>query len=716
MPENQKKAVKRSLGLKLSLIIAVILIVILAAQTAYDSIHNYNIAIRLKTETTIEETRKMASKLEKTFSEVYTSAIDMVSIIENTMNSIPEDRRSRELILKNLATFVENNRNLYGLSIAFEPNAYDGKDVKHKGMKEYSSSGEFATYAATNGGTVTLMSVETADGSDWNVQDWYREALQTGKNYVSDPFVSDGQNIVSISVPIRFNNKAVGVVCAVINVSSIQDELVEMSKKKNIEGNTLLLISESGIIVGNSDDENLMKNLFDLVPHYKPFFEKIRNDQEVVEDVINSKKEKAKAVFVPVNIAGTDRNWAYENVNALSVFAAEAKAQMLLDIFVNLMIVLIIIGTIYLLIKFLVAKPLGLTVNALTKISNFDLDLSNESAAVEKYLKTQDEVGAMLSAVRTMRLRLQDSIASISDNAQNAAATAQQLTATAQSAAETAGEVASAVGNIAEGATSQAEDTQNAAASVEKTNNLLNRVFQTLQELSDASGHMNEKTKEGRSTVHDLVESTHKLTKATEEVSEIVTQTHHSTSEISSASEMIQSIADQTNLLALNAAIEAARAGDSGRGFAVVAEEIRKLAEQSNGFTEQIRKTIDQLRAKSEQAVETIQETRNIVMEQDKKADETGKKFEQISQALQVSLEIVKKLNEDSKEISERNKEVVSVIENLSAIAEENAATTQEAAAAVDSQTESISNISDASENLATIATGLQEEISKFKF
>jgi methyl-accepting chemotaxis protein len=79
---------------------------------------------------------------------------------------------------------------------------------------------------------------------------------------------------------------------------------------------------------------------------------------------------------------------------------------------------------------------------------------------------------------------------------------------------------------------------------------------------------------------------------------------------------LISEIASQTNLLALNATIEAARAGEAGRGFAVVASEVKGLATQTARATEEIGGQIAEMQAATRTAVSAItaiQETVNEI-------------------------------------------------------------------------------------------------------
>ena len=92
----------------------------------------------------------------------------------------------------------------------------------------------------------------------------------------------------------------------------------------------------------------------------------------------------------------------------------------------------------------------------------------------------------------------------------------------------------------------------------------------------------------------------------------------------------IQGIADQTNLLALNAAIEAARAGEAGRGFAVVAEEVRKLAEDSNGASRQIQSVIEEIRARTDETVRDTERVTELIAGTEKDSQETAERIGEI--------------------------------------------------------------------------------------
>jgi methyl-accepting chemotaxis protein len=361
-----------------------------------------------------------------------------------------------------------------------------------------------------------------------------------------------------------------------------------------------------------------------------------------------------------------------------------------------------------------IAKPITNVVELLNSMSQYNMSTVDNDKA-NQYINRADEIGVMANATLVLQDNLRTLIESIALSAEHIAAASEELSATTQQAAESANEVAGAVQDIASGAADQASDTEKGAGEIERLGELIEKDQKMIVELNRLTDEVEKLKSEGLEVLQVLVQKTDMTNMTATEVRNTILETNESANKIDNASQMILNIANQTNLLALNAAIEAARAGEQGKGFAVVADEIRKLAEQTNRFTNEIVQDIVDLTGKSQYAVKAMAEVGENLVEQTNSVDYTNAKFDGIAAAIENLKRLIDRLNQQSREMGDKKDEIVGIIQNLSAISEENAAGTEEATASIEEQTSAMNEIANSSESLSGLAEEMQKSISKFQ-
>jgi len=349
------------------------------------------------------------------------------------------------------------------------------------------------------------------------------------------------------------------------------------------------------------------------------------------------------------------------------------------------------------------------------RLSNYDFTFDENSKAVQ-YLKRKDEVGQITNALATMQTNIIELIKTINDKSEQVAAASEELSANTEENTSAANEVSRAVEDIANGATNQSQDTEGAMQNMDQFGTLIEKDQGYVTELNDKAGRVDELKEEGLHTVDQLVQKNKESDQAAQGIFTAVKNVSANASEIQQAIGMIKDIADQTNLLALNASIEAARAGEFGQGFAVVADEIRKLAEQSNEYSDNIAEVINKLTRETQNTEKIMDEVGEIVEEESQGVLETSEKFQGIAEAVQDMRTTIEKLNESGSQMQERKKELTDKLQGLSTVAEENSSTTEEISASVEEQTASMEDIAKSSEHLAKLAEEMQQEIARFKY
>ena len=542
---------------------------------------------------------------------------------------------------------------------------------------------------------------------DPTTREWYGDSMKSDRPYVSIPYTdaASGDTVITVSTQIKKDGKAIGVLGLDITMKTV-NELVNGIKL--YDTGFAYIIDSEGYIVSYKDyepseefgkiEDGSKADLVDTI---------LEGDDETFYSV----EDGIKRVNSKYGIIGTD--WTLVVSVPESEVMGEVHNLSLFMIGIGAFFFVLILGLLLWIIKS-ITSPIAALGKDMEKLADYDFSEEVKSG-ISKNSGRKDEIGSISRGTEKVVERLRDIVLNIREVSGNILNVSDEIADNAKSTAKASDELTKAVDGISIGAMHQAEDMQRGTKAMQSIGEALRANEESMVELNNSSDGVYDAKEKGISAIKDLINTTAKVEESAMKVSEVIVRTDEGAKKIDEASTMIKSIAGQTNLLALNAAIEAARAGEAGKGFAVVADEIRKLAEQTDKFTEEIVVVVRNLSERTKEAVDIMEEVKTVIGDQVNCVDETEKQFVYISDEIDVTKTIIGKLNDSEKELESARGELSEIVEGLAAVSEENAAATEECLASVEEQAASTSVIESSAERLPEMAKGLEEAVHKFK-